>query len=124
MLAALHIRWLSLIAALVVLLGSAGAAEAGWVTIQNDTNQVIVVQGTLRCDGQAKRCKPIRLLPGESIREFHLPQMYKVEIFDGTNPTQSLYSGSLNIKAEKQSFSIGKDGQKLFVAPVVMRPDR
>src|SRR5687768_3934548 len=95
----LRSRLLTLTAALVLFVGSAGAADAGWVTIRNDTNATIVLQQTTCANGQPKRGKPVRLLPGETVREWQCGgTVTKVEVFDGQNPNKSLYAGSLTIK--------------------------
>ena len=79
-------RLLPLLAAFVLLTGTTGAADAGWVTITNETGRVVVIQETLAANGQPKRCKPVRLLPGESVREFQPAATVKVEVFDGQQP--------------------------------------
>ena len=110
-----------LVAALLGVAGPSGAAKAGWVTIQNDTNQVVVIQGSVTCDGHVRRCKPVRLLPGENLREYHSTPTLTVEVFDGKNPSTSLSSSSLTIKSEKQAFTVGKDGPTIRVTPLPRR---
>jgi hypothetical protein len=115
---ALRFRLLTFAAALALFVGSAGGAEAGWVTIKNDTNAPIVLQQTICVNGQPKCGKPIRLLPGETVREWQPGStVTKVEVFDGQNPKKSLYTGNLNIKDENQSFSVTTDGRVVSVIP-------
>lgn len=117
-------RLLPLSLAFVAVAAPSGAADAGWVTLKNDTNRVVVIQETVDCQGQPKRCKPVRLLPGESVREFQPTATIKVEVFDGQNPGQPLYAGDLAVKGERQAFAVAADGKKVVVAPVARRADR
>jgi hypothetical protein len=113
----------ALVAALAVVLGSAGVAEAAWVTIKNDTGKTIVVQETIVVNGQVKRGKPTSLLPGETIREFlPSPTVKTIEVLDPQN--QSLWSGSLNCKEDTQTFSVSGGGGKIMVTPVTTHPTR
>jgi hypothetical protein len=104
-----------------IVAGSAGAARAGWVTIRNDTNRVLVVQCGTTTGGQTKRCKPIRLLPGESAREFHTPSSVTFEVFEGQSPNNLLHTSTQDIKAANQTYSVGFSGQSVMVAPAQRR---
>ncbi|MBX9627425.1 MAG: hypothetical protein K2X82_26715 [Gemmataceae bacterium] len=117
-------RLLPLLAAFVLLTGTTGAADAGWVTITNETGRVVVIQETLAANGQPKRCKPVRLLPGESVREFQPAATVKVEVFDGQQPGRPLYAADLAITADRQAFAVGTDGKKVVVNPAVRRAGR
>jgi hypothetical protein len=119
-------RLLPLLAAFLVLTGTTAAADAGWVTLRNDTRRVVVIQETtVEFNGQPKRGKPVRLLPGESVRGFQPAGTVKVEVFDGQNPGRPLYSGELAVKGDRQTFAVGADGrQKVVVTPVARRADR
>ncbi len=112
---------LMLVAALFVVAGGNGAARADWVTIRNDTNRVVVIQGSVTCEGHVRRCKPVRLLPGESHREYHSTPALTVEVFDGQNPSTSLGTSTLTIKSEKQAFTVGNDGPTIRVSPLSRR---
>ncbi len=110
-------RPIALSTAIAVVLGTASAASADWVTIKNDTGNTIVVQETVVVNGKSKRGKPTNLLPGDTIREFIPgPTKKKIEVFDAQN--QSLWSGNLNCKDEKQTFSVSIAGGKVTVGPV------
>lgn len=85
----------------------AGAADAGWVTIKNDTNKAIVVQEVTVVNGKLVRGKPTKLLAGESFKEFQNTAGEKnYEVFDASNPNVSVWSGKLNCKSDSQSFSV------------------
>jgi hypothetical protein len=65
-----------------------------------------------------KRGKPIRLLPGETLREFQAtPAVRKFEVFDAHNTAKPLFSGNLNCLASQQTFSITSDGKTISVTP-------
>jgi hypothetical protein len=122
MFAVVRERVLSLAAALFAVVGSAGGAEAGWVTIRNDTNRVLVVQETVTCKGPPTRCKPVRLLPGESVKGFQpTGANLKIEVFDGQNQARSLYSGTQTSREKDQTFSITADGKAVTVTTVAAK---
>jgi hypothetical protein len=56
--------------AALLLLVIAWPAHAGWLTITNDTTQAVVVQESYTVGKQVRRGKPIKLMPGETLREF------------------------------------------------------
>jgi hypothetical protein len=125
MFAGVRVRCLSAAAAVLVVLTSAGAAGAGWVVIRNDTNRVVVVQETVTSNGQPMRCKPVRLLPGESVKAFQ-PNgaSIKVEVFDGQNPTRNLYSGNQTSREKDQTFSITSDGKTVTLSAVATKDEK
>src|SRR5947199_6387393 len=105
--------------AVVAALAFAGAADAGWVTIKNDTNKAIVVQEVVIVNGKQVRGKPTKLLAGESFREFqNTPGVKSYEIIDAAAPTTVLWSNQLNCKADKQSFSVSTTNGRVSVSPV------
>jgi hypothetical protein len=107
-----------LIAAVATTLASANVISASWITIKNDTKQPLVVQETMTVNGKVKRCKPVSLLPGESLREFLAgPAQKKIDVFDGQNPNRTLWSGSLHCKDESQTYSIVGVGGTVTVRP-------
>lgn len=113
--------FLSVCTALAFVAASANASDAGWVTISNDTNRVLVVQTSTGDHGRVKRCKPVRLLPGESLREFYSPPSLSVDVYDGTRPNAPLASSSIGIRADNQSFSLTSRGQSVAVVPAPRR---
>ena len=119
---ALRTHLLATVAVLAALVGFANAAEAGWVTIKNDSNKAIVVQQTETVNGQAKPGKPVRLLPGECIREQHGNTcMRTVEVFDGQQPCKSLNTTTLTGKPEGQTLTVSGDGRTATVAAEAAR---
>lgn len=114
----LRTRLLALAAALLAVAGSARAADGNWITFKNTTHQVVVVQETVVCNGVTKRGKPLRLFPGETLREFQAtPAVRKFEVFDGRNPGKPLFAGDLNCLAAKPIFTIASDGKAVTVTP-------
>jgi hypothetical protein len=56
---------------LIVLITGASAAPAGgWVAIINDTPNAVVVQSSCTLNNQVRKGKPIKLMPGETLREY------------------------------------------------------
>ncbi len=74
----------------LALFGWVVPARAGWLTVKNDTKQTIVVESVT--DGMlVKRTKSVRLLPGETYREYRLvPGERKVQLFDGSQAGKPL----------------------------------
>ncbi|MBP3954978.1 hypothetical protein J8F10_06745 [Gemmata sp. G18] len=97
----------------------ASAADAGWVTIKNDTNKAVVVQEVVTVNGKLVRGKPIKLLAGESFREFQsVAGVKSYEIVDAANTKTSIWSGNLNCKSDTQSFSVATFQGKVGVVQV------
>ncbi len=105
------------IACLALLGADTPAARAGWIKITNDTNSVIVIQDC----GEAKRPgrgKLIRLLPGETYREFQAGAgEKKVQIFDLQLPGTPLFEGPLRWKKDDVSLSVLRDGKTVKLGP-------
>ncbi len=121
----LQSRLLTVVAALAVVLVSAGAAEAHWVTIKNDTGKTITVQETVVVNGQTKRGKPTNLLPGETLREFLPgPTVKRLEVLDAQNSNLSLWCGNLNCKDDNQTFSVTVSGGKVNIGQVANAPKK
>lgn len=104
--------------ALAAVLIPVSAADAAWVAIQNDTKRVIVVQTGVTVNGQLRRGKPVRMLPGEVLREFYGPPAIAVEVYDAQNPNKPILSTPLAIKNENQGFSLSTTPQGLVLGPV------
>jgi hypothetical protein len=121
MFAAFTRRCLTLVAVLLTVARSAPAADAGWVTIQNDTNQVVVVQTTVTTNNSPRRGRPVRLLPGEHVREFHPTPSVQVEVFDGQPQDRSLYCGTLTLRPDPQTFLVAAAGRGVTVTPAAGR---
>ena len=113
-------RLFAFAAAVFVTTAFATGADAGWVTIKNDTSKAIVVQEVvLAPNGQVMRGKPTKLLAGESFREFQTtPGAKSYEVFDAADATAAVWSGSLPCPANSQSFSVATVQGKVGVIPV------
>lgn len=93
-----------------------GTATAGWIAISNDTNQTIVVQESITVNGQVRRCKPIKLAPGEVLREFQPSGgTKKLSILESGLFGKQLFAGDLTWK-EDTAFSIHKETDKVKVS--------
>ena len=101
-------------------LALAGAADAGWVTIKNDTKTTVTVQEFAIVNGKKVTGKPTKLQPGESFREFQNTAGIKnYDILASPNAAQPLWSDMLNCKGDSQTFSIAPGAQgRLTVTPV------
>ena len=75
---------------LLATIGWAAPTQAGWLTVKNDTKQTVILESV--CDAViVKRTKTVRLLPGETYREFRLvPGDRKVQLYDGSPADKSL----------------------------------
>ena len=112
-------RLLALTLAVLGTVAGDGAADAGWVTFKNDTTNAIVVQEVVIVNGKQMRGKPTKLLAGESFREFqNTPGVKSYEVFDGGAPPATLWGGSVNCKADSQSFSVSAVNGKTGVFPI------
>ncbi|MCI0703830.1 MAG: hypothetical protein L0241_22450 [Planctomycetia bacterium] len=103
----IHSRLNAFVLAVVAACVFVGVADAGWVTIKNDTSKAIIVQETVIVKGRTVRGKPTKLLAGESFREFqNVPGIKTYEILDAANTTRPVWNGALNCKNNSQSFSV------------------
>jgi hypothetical protein len=107
--------WLFLAAMTLVGAGPLSDANAAWITVQNDTKRVIVVQSAIVVNGQVKRGKPVRLLPGEVLKEFHMPPAMALEVYDPQNPNKAMLAAPLTIKNDNQKFSVSPNGAGVAV---------
>jgi hypothetical protein len=96
----------------VALIACTGNADAGWVTIKNDTTKTLVLQETVTVDGKVKYGTAVRLLPGETVREFRAtPAVKTVVVCDCAKPGVAIFRGDLNCTEDSQTFSITHDGK-------------
>ncbi|WP_143392867.1 hypothetical protein [Fimbriiglobus ruber] len=106
-----------IIAAVGVLLIPAHAF-AGWICIKNETKTAVYIQDVPDGPG-LKRGKVVRLLPGETYREFHLcAGEKKVQVFDATNPTAPLCETRLTWPAADVSLHVFTDKKTVTLGPV------
>jgi hypothetical protein len=118
-----HLRIL-LLTAIVAGLG-AEAAKAGWITVKNDTKQVIVIQEVGGPLNRPIRGKCIKLQPGETYREFQLLAGSKnVVIYDSEVPNVPLIQDKLTWVKDDAKFEIQPDGAtvKLVVGEEKVEP--
>lgn len=91
--------------------GLAAGAAAGWVTIKNETAQPIVIQETCLVKNQLRRGKPVRLMPGEVLREYQAcPGSKTVHILDCGGQMRTLGTGELSWAKGDYSFAVRPDG--------------
>lgn len=101
--------------AVVAFLLTTGPAFAGWITISNDTNQTLIIQESVTVNGQVRKCKPLKLAPGETVREFRQVGGTKSLTVSETGLLgRQLFSGDLTWK-DDTAFSIHKDADKVKV---------
>lgn len=118
-----RVRFLWLVVPLALAWAGASDAHAGWFTLKNDTQRVIVVQETVTgANGLVKRGRPIRLFPGETIKEFQAgPTVKRVEVFEYSRPGKTLFCGNLVCKDENQTFAVTADGMALIITATGVR---
>ncbi|HJZ57284.1 MAG TPA: hypothetical protein VKE74_20105, partial [Gemmataceae bacterium] len=96
------------------------AASAGYLTFRNDTDKTIVIQETVIQNGQLKRLKPVRLLPGESIKQYEGTAGAKTyEVYDAQSPNRPLYTANLRVTEANQLFSVSADAKGIALREVV-----
>jgi hypothetical protein len=84
-----------LIVALTLGVWSAGRADAGWVSIRNETKQILLLQEPPSTPG-GKPGRLIRLLPGECVREFHAkPGEKRIHVLDPKHLKEPLAQAKL-----------------------------
>ena len=102
------------VAAVFGLLGSAAPAHAGWLTVTNDTKQVIVIQETGGPLNRPIRGKVVKLQPGETYREFHLLSGTKsVTVYDADALTAPLATAKMTWEKDDAAFAVKADGKKV-----------
>jgi len=112
-----NLRILSTVCAVLGLLGYASPASAGWVSVKNDTKQTLVLQEIGGPLLRPIRGKCIRLLPGETYREFHaLAGEKQIHVFDASDLTKPLLREQFNWKAEDRTYLLGRNGATLILS--------
>jgi hypothetical protein len=107
-----------LFAALLGVLLLPAASFAGWISLTNTTAHTVVVQESVTVNGQTRKCKPIKLAPGEIYREFQQGGgTKKLTLLEPGLLGKQLYTGDLTWK-DDTSFSIHKDGDKTAITDV------
>ena len=104
---------------LVALFGTADAARAGWITVTNDTKQVIVVQETSGPLNRPVKGKCVKLQPGETYREYSLlGGTRNVVLFDAAAPNTPLSNDTMTWDKADAAFAVKSDGKKTALGPV------
>jgi len=100
------------------LFGTADAARGGWITVTNDTKQVIVIQETSGPLNRPVRGKCIKLQPGETHREFSLMSGTRtVVVYDATAPNAPLAADKMAWDKADVAFAVKSDGKKVTLGP-------
>jgi hypothetical protein len=100
----------------VGLFGPASAAQGGWVTITNDTKQVLVIQETGGPLNRPIRGKAIKLQPGETYREYQiLGGSRNIVIAEAGVPNAPLAQEKLTWDKSDAAFSVKTDGKKIVL---------
>jgi hypothetical protein len=94
-----------------------GTAAAGWITIKNETNQTVIIQETVTVNGSVRRLKPLKLVPGEVVREFHPAAGQKTicVLEPGLLLNRTICQGELKWQEADRGFSVFKAGDKVKV---------
>ena len=91
---------------------------AGWICIKNETKLAVVIQEVPDPPG-LKRGKLVKLLPGETYREYQPAAGEKtVQVFDARTPTKPLCAVKLTWPAADVTFKVETAEQVVRLAPV------
>jgi hypothetical protein len=94
-------------------------AEASWITFQNDTKQAMIVQELVTVRGKVVPGRPVKLAPGETLREFQPSLGAKtIQILEpGKAANKLLHQSDVAVKDKDLSLSIAvvKGQVKLIV---------
>jgi len=100
-------RHLAFVMALLGFLVAAPTASAGWVTVKNETSQTIIIQEMCTLAGKPVRGKAVRLLPGETYREYHARAGEKqVHLYDDGEPKKLLADETMTWHTRDQNYAI------------------
>lgn len=105
--------------AVVFTLASFGAlpARAGWITIRNDTKQTLVVQDVTTVNGKVRAGKSIKLLPGESVREYRsTPGSKSIVVYDPALPKSPLLRSKIEWDKGDATFSLSPEKKSIALA--------
>lgn len=98
-------------------------ASAAWITFQNDTKETIIVQELVTMNGKVVAGKPVKLQPGETLREFVPgPATKTMELLKPGQPNVSLGKHDVAVKEKDIVVSIHKE--KSTVNLTVREPHR
>lgn len=110
------------LALLVSAYGPLNAANAGWITITNDTKQVILVQEMSGPLNRPVKGKCIKLQPGETYREYSLlGGSRSVIIYDASAPNTPLSADTMTWDKTDAAFALKADGKKVTLGPATKK---
>lgn len=110
------------LALLVSAFGPLNAAHAGWITVTNDTKQVLVIQETTGPLNRSAKGKCIKLQPGETYREYSLlGGTRSVVIFDAVAPNTPLSTDTMTWDKTDAAFALKADGKKVTLGPATKK---
>jgi len=91
-----------------------GDTRAGWITVKNDTKQIIVIQEVGGPLNRPIRGKCIKLQPGETYREYQLLAGSKnIVLYDSESPSAPLSQDKLTWVQDDATFAIKPDGKSI-----------
>jgi hypothetical protein len=94
-------------------------AAAGWISIKNSTTQTVIVQELVQVNGSTRKCRPIKLAPGEVLREHHLQGGTKtLTVSEPGLFGQQLFRRTLTWTTDIE-FAIHKSGEKLGITDLL-----
>lgn len=118
-------RLVAILLAAATLLAGTASARAGWITIKNDTKQVIVIQETGGPLNRPIRGKSVKLQPGETYREYQLGVgEKKIVISAAETPGTVLAQDKLAWPKEGAAFAVKADGKSMTVSPNDAQPGK
>jgi hypothetical protein len=95
-------------------------AAAGSLGFQNDTNLVVMVQGSSTdAQGRVHFGQPHKLNPKDTAWEKVGPGVKNIIIYDPKNPKTIFYQGPINVGVKDELFSVSQDAAKnVKIAPL------
>lgn len=107
----------------ILLLAYSPPAGAAWITIRNDMPGTVIVQELKQIGGKVVPGKPVKLLPGETYREFQPAAARKtLQVLDGgTRRVLTKEDIAINNRDLKASIRTVKGQVKLVIAPTEQR---
>ena len=110
-----------LLAGLFACLVASASSQAGWITMTNDTDHVVVIQETSGPLNKPVRGKSIKLQPGETYKEFQLlAGRRSVVLTAPTNDKVVSAVATLNWGSNDAPFQLVASGQTMkFETPAI-----
>lgn len=117
--------WMRSVYTLILLAGVATSAPAaGWITIKNDTPTAVVVQSTCTLNNQVRKSKPIKLMPGETVREYQSCGGTKTFVISEPGLLgKQLLKSDLQLTGDDEKFVLKADATGHKLAPPAEKAD-